>query len=248
MAELNLGHISPDLLPTARYAAAALAALAREEALGRKPRRLLEPDHATWRRFRGRLGPLDYFELLLEDAAVTQPFAFDEASILEPGAARVRRLPAARVTEWLARLPELDLTQDGGDYVADQARRLELPTRLARSDLHTGVRAHHRVLELPGTGGQLSHYLAVRVDGIYLQDGFTIAWSGWRDRLLAGLVAVEMGLKGSAPILAQPGLDPVRAKGGRYDYVVGAEVGRGGEAADRAALAALFPGATLLLV
>lgn len=40
----------------------------------RRARRLLAPGPATWGRFRRRLDATDYLELLLGDAAVTQPF------------------------------------------------------------------------------------------------------------------------------------------------------------------------------
>ena len=49
-------------------AEAALQALAREEARGRRPLRLLEQDRATWTGFRSRLGGAALAELLLEDA------------------------------------------------------------------------------------------------------------------------------------------------------------------------------------
>ena len=76
MAELSMEHVPRELTTTASYAAAALHALAREEARDRKPKRLLEAGLATWTQFRGRSGATQLLELLLEDAAVTQPTAF----------------------------------------------------------------------------------------------------------------------------------------------------------------------------
>lgn len=247
MSELSLKTVSPDMLPAARFASTALHALAREEAAGRRSRRLLQAGQATWRQFRGRMDAVDFLELLLEDAAVTQPFGFDAPLILA-GAASVGRLPASRVQGWIDDLAGLDLSMPAGDYILHQARQLDLETRLARSDLQRGIQAHHKVLELPGTGGQLSAYLAGSLDGIYLQDVFTIGWQGWADRMLAGLVAVEHGLTGEAPVLASAGLESVMGSDTRWDYVVGANPDRGLHAYDLPALETVFPGATIVLV
>lgn len=258
MADLSVADVPGDLEDAGRFAAVALCAIAREEALGRRPRRLLEDGHATWHQFRGRLGAVDFVELLLEDAAVTQPFAFDAQALLGPAAAGIGKLPLGQVQRWMDLLAEQYSgagaagtgggTADSSDYIADQAQRLELPSRLARSELHTGVRAHHRVLELPGTGGQLALYLVEHVEGIYLQDVFTIAWESWRDRMLAGLVAVENGLTGRAPVAPEPGLEYALARSGQYDYVIGARPERGVQPYEEAELLSRFPDAVVVLV
>src|SRR3546814_9453444 len=54
---------------------------------------------------------------------------------------------------WIKSVASLPLAGPGPDYVAEQARFLGLPTRMARSDLHV-VKPHQKVLELPGTGGR----------------------------------------------------------------------------------------------
>ncbi len=237
--------------PAPTFARAALHALAREEALGRRPPRLTEPDQATWRRFRGRMTDTDFLNLVVEDAAVTQPFAFDAAAILGSDAPRLSRLPPHDVAAWLRALTPDRLQAPSDAYLAEQAQRLGLPTRLNRSELSRAIRPHHRVLELPGTGGQLAHHLAASLDGVYLQDVFTIAWAGWTDRLMAGLVAVEHRLTGRAPIAEAPGLDAIRAAGGRFDLVIGAHPDRAPLAADPytpADLEAWFSGARVNLV
>lgn len=250
MTGLSLAHITTDLLPVARFAAATTWALAREEALGRRPRRLLEPEVATWLQFRGRMDLTDFLCLLLEEAAVTQPFAFSAAHVMGSRGLSVGKLPSTRIEEWLAALPAIELDADPQDYVTEQARRLELPTRLGRSELHRGLRAHHKVLELPGTGGQLAHYLVEEVDGLFLQDVFTVAWSDWRDRLLAGLVAVEAGLTGSAPVMPEPGLPALEGDPDHpaFDYVVGAAPERGVQPFTEDELQSLFPDAKIVLV
>ena len=276
---LDLTRISPDLLPASRYASAALCALAREEALGRRARRLLPPGPATWGRFRRRLDATDYLELLLGDAAVTQPFAFDAPALLGTGAGTVWRLPANRVEGWMGELAtagvdraaEMDHAASGAraakgdeaaggdaaaglaaqprqDYLLDQARRLDLPTRLARSDLQRGLKPHHRVLELPGTGGLLAAWLLDQVEGLFLRDNFVLAWSHWADRTMAGLVAVEHRLTGSAPVAAQADIEALAAEGRRFDHVVGTLPARGLQPMDEAALRERFPGAALQLI
>lgn len=252
---LDLARVSPDLLPASRYATAMLCALAREEALGRRAPRLLAPGPATWRRFRRGLDATDHLELLLADAAVTQPFAFDAPALLGNAAGTVWRLPFSRVEGWMG---ELELAgAEGGvgladqprqDYLLDQARRLDLPTRLARSDLQRGLKPHHRVLELPGTGGLLSAWLLDQVDGLFLRDNFTVAWSGWADRVMAGLLAVEHRLTGSAPVPEQAGVEALAEEGRRFDHVVGTLPARGLQPLDEAALGDRFPNAALQLI
>ena len=70
MPSLDISGLTSDQRPTGAWAAALLLALAREEAVGRRPQRLTEPRLATWTRFRGRLTSVDLVALLFEDAAV----------------------------------------------------------------------------------------------------------------------------------------------------------------------------------
>ncbi len=242
MAELSLEKVSKDLRTTATYAAAAVHALAREEARGRKPQRLLEPGLETWTQFRGRLRSPDLLELLLEDGAVTQPTAFDPpAGVAAPG-----RLPAEIVDTWIAELRGLELEADSLDYVTEQAKRLGVSTKMARSDLHR-VQAQHRVLELPGSGGQLAHHLVTSHEDVFLQNNFTVACRDWRDATLAGLIAVELGVSGPAPVVMDPELRQARADDKGFDYVVGLDPDKGGDF--RASqLSEWFPRATVLLV
>lgn len=240
--QLEMDSVPAGLIPTARYASAALLALAREEALGRRPKRLLEPGLATWQQFRGRMGARELLELLCEDAAVTQPSAFAVPDELRP----LGELPADQVQAWVELLPALALDVAGEDYVAEQAKRLGLPTRMARAGLHK-VLSHQKVLELPGSGGQLSYFVASR-DDVFLKDVFTIACTGWADAALAGLISVELGLSGGeAPIVLDPTLQGLREAGTPFDFVVGLERDKGGSFSKRD-LQEWFPHAIVLLV
>lgn len=242
MAELTLNFVPRDLRDTATFATAALHALAREEARERKPLRLLEPGFATWAQFRGRLLATDLLELLLEDAAVTQPSAF----VLPAELGHPSALPQGAIHEWIAALADLDLSGPSTDYVTDQARRLGVPTRMARSDLHR-VKPQHQILELPGSGAQLAHHLVTTHDDIYLQSNFVVACRDWRDAQLAGLVGVELGISGPAPVVMDPDLRTTRATEQRFDYVIGLHPEKGGDFRVDS-LEEWFPGATVLLV
>lgn len=144
--------LAGDLADT--YAAALLEAIAREEASGRRRARLTEPGQATWQRFRGRLGNADLLRLLAEDAAVVHPLPFSATRV----GMSLDELNDGVVDRFIANLPSTDLKRSSGAYIEAQAQRLGLPTKLARSDLHQ-VKRHQKVLELPGTGGQLCHHL-----------------------------------------------------------------------------------------
>ncbi len=227
------------------YAAATLLALAREEQAGRRDKRILEPDQATWNIFRGRLGHRAFLELLLEDAAVRQPFPFDAASALRHDVA-LADVPDATITSWMAELNRIDLTAPGLDYVAAQAKLLNVSTRGAKADLHK-VKPFHKILELPGSGGQLAHHIAHNQPELVFRDVFTIAAGNRNEWILAGLLAVECRAEGpDLAIKIEPSLDAWR--GQQFDYVVGLAPDKGGHF-DRAAVAAVVPpNATILLV
>ncbi len=246
MLTLPLNGLSADQQPLAAYAAAILHALARDEHAGRRPRRLTEDGLATWQRFRHLLGSAHLLQLLTEDAAVGHSVPFDAHALFEgPG---LEALDDKLVGGWLEALPELDLDADGVAYVQAQARLLGVGDRMARADLHR-VQAHHKILELPGSGGQLSHYLAYR-DGIYLQDAVSIACKDTSELILTGLVAVELGapdaraFAGVDPELREAREDTRRTS---FHYVVGRPEDKGG-LYKQERLREIFPTATVILV
>lgn len=242
MAELSMEEVPRELKATASYAVAALHALAREEARDRKPKRLLEDGLATWAQFRGRLHATHLLELLLEDAAVTQPTAFRAPSDVPA----IGSLPKAVVDGWVREAAQLELDASSLDYLTTQAKRLGIPTRMARSELHR-VKAHHQILELPGTGAQLAHHLVSTHDDVFLQSNFVVACRDWRDVVLAGLVAVELGVSGPAPVSLDPDLRLARTSDRRFDYVIGLDPDKGGDFR-KAQLVEWFPSATVVLV
>ena len=232
-----------------QYALVLLRAIVREEVAGRRPPRLTEPGQATWQRFRGRLGSADLLRLLAEDGAVVHPLPFDAARLGSD--LSLELLDDTVVDSFIGDLPSLDLAQPSGAYIEDQARRLGVPSRLARSDLHQ-VKAHQRVLELPGTGGQLSHYLVTTQPGLTVQQNCTIACDGAAELALAGIVALDLGAPNSDFIVATSSDDlkspehPLRQQ--RFDFVMGLRPEKGGRLAVADQLALWFHGAKVVLV
>lgn len=242
MPDLPLDSLSSSQVHAGRWASAVACALAREEQLDRRPRRLLEPGHATWQRFRGRLGWRHLLMLQAEDAAAVRPVPFDGPRILGPFAAQLDGLPDTLVERWLGALTSP--VADGPAYVIEQAKRLGLPTRMARADLHK-VKPHHRVLELPGTGGQLAHHIATTQEGIFVQDVFTVACDGWEELVLAGLVALELRAPTADFALIDPTLERIRGRS--FDYVFGLHPDKGGRHTE-ARLREVFAPAEVVLV
>lgn len=248
MLTLPLADVSANSRRAATCVAALTHALAREERAGRRPKRLVEPDRATWARFRGRLDDVALLDLLLEDAAVTQPVPFDVASVLQV-ADVVAGLSPALIKQWLAAVNDLELDASPADYIAAQARTLGLPTRLGRSELPK-LKSHHRAIELPGTGGQIAFHIAQTQTDVFLQDVFTIACGSPEEMILAGLVVVESRVPGKAPVVLDPKLDEVRATSTPYDFVFALDPDKGG-AWRRERLAEMFqanPGVRIVMV
>lgn len=235
--------------PAGIWAASLLHAIARDEAAGRRRPALTEPKLDTWTRFRGRLNSVDLISLLFEDAAVLHRMPFDPDALGEP--LRPDRLPESITDAWLQSIESLRLDTSGPEYILEQARLLGLPTKLARSDLHV-VRAHQKVLELPGTGGQLAHHLIGSQKDLTLQDNFAVACGSWQELTLAGVIALELGAPRSDFITRAEIADlknaehPLRQRS--FDFVIGLHPDKGGLFRVEDQLAIWFPTAKVLLV
>ncbi|MBX7096842.1 MAG: hypothetical protein K1X89_03935 [Myxococcaceae bacterium] len=249
MKSLDLSGVTPDHQASATWAAVLLHAIAREEAANRLPQRLTEPGLATWNRFKGRLTASDFLALLFEDAAVLHQVPFAASAVAAP--ARLDRIPRHVVENWLAAVPHLELTGSAADYVTEQAKLLGVNARLARSDLHV-VKAHQKVLELPGTGGQLAHHLVSVHPELSLQTNFTVACGTWQEHTLAGIVALANGspagdflVRATPDDLKNPE-HPLRNR--TFDFVIGLSALKGGAFHVQEQLALWFPTATFVLV
>jgi len=246
---LDLSGVAEDQRPTALWAASLLRALARDEVAGRRPQRLTEPQFGTWSRFRGRLTSADLIALLFEDAAVLHRVPFDAAAlgdVIGP-----ERLTETAADAWVRSLGSWPHDEASSDYVLEQARFLGLPTRLARSELHV-VKPHQKVLELPGTGGQLAHHLVSSQRDLTLQDNFVVACGSWQELTLAGVIALEVGAPHSefaSPVAVddlRKAEHPIRQRS--FDFVVGLHPDKGGLLRVEDQLAIWFPTAKILLV
>ena len=249
MTSFDVSALSETLRPTGLWAASLLHALARDEGAGRRRPRLTEPRLDTWTRFRGRLSSVDLVSLLFEDAAVLHRVPFDPETV--GGGLRPDRLPEAVTDGWLEAIDSLPLTSPGADYILEQARLLGLPTRVARSELHV-VKAHQKVLELPGTGGQLAHHLVSGQRDLTLQDNFVVACGSWQELTLAGIIALDLGAPHSDFAVRAEAADfrvsdhPLRQRS--FDFVVGLHPDKGGLLRVEDQLAIWFPTAKVLLV
>jgi hypothetical protein len=249
MPSLDVTNLTSAQRPTGLWAAALLRALARDEAAGRRTPRLTEPKLDTWKRFRGRLTSVDFISLILEDAAVLRSVPF--AQQVMGGGLRVDRLPESVTDAWLQDIGALPLGTTGAEYILEQAKLLGLPTRMARSDLHV-VKPHQKVLELPGTGGQLSFHLASSQNDLTLQDNFVVACGAWQELTLAGIVGLELGSPHSNFVTRADSTElrvaehPLRQRS--FDFVVGIHPDKGGLFRVEDQLAIWFPTAKILLV
>lgn len=248
MPSLDLAALSDAQRPSGVWAASLLHALARDEVAGRRRPRLTEPKLDTWSRFRGRLSSVDLVSLLFEDAAVLHRVPFDPEVV---GGPRPERLPETVTDDWLKSLQTMPLNAAGADYILEQARLLGLPTRMARSDLHS-VKPHQKVLELPGTGGQLAFHLVSSQKDLTLQANFTIGCGSWQELTLAGIVGLELGAPHSDFVARADEADlknPEQALRQRsFDLVVGLHPEKGGTFRFEEQLAIWFPSAKILLV
>lgn len=249
MTAFDVSMLSDAQRPTGLWAASLLHALARDEAAGRRRPRLTESKLDTWSRFRGRLSSVDLVSLLFEDAAVLHRVPFDPEAV--SGGLQADCLPESVTDGWLKAIESLPLDTAGADYVLEQARLLGLPTRMARSDLHI-VKAHQKVLELPGTGGQLAHHLVSSQNNLTLQDNFVVACGSWQELTLAGVIALELGaphagfaMRAEAADLKSPD-HPLRQRS--FDFVIGLHPDKGGLFRVENQLAIWFPAAKILLV
>jgi hypothetical protein len=249
MPSFDLAGLTNEQRPTGVWTASLLHAIARDEAAGRRTKRLTEPKLGTWSRFRGRLTSVDLVSLLFEDAAVIHRVPFDAAAIGAP--IHPDYLPESIADEWLKSVATLSLSSSGAEYVLEQARLLGVPTRIARSDLHV-VKPHQKVLELPGTGGQLAHHIVSSQRNLTLHDNFVVACGSWQELTLAGIVALELGAPHSeftsrveVDALKDAG-HPLRQRS--FDFVVGLYPDKGGIYGVENQLAIWFPTAKVLLV
>ena len=90
-----------------------------------------------------------------------------------------------------------------------------MKARPAFSDLPK-LQPHHRVLEVPGSGGRLAAHAVLAQPGLSMKDMFTMACASWQERMLAGLVAVSLDVRGYTRISVDPTLEQARRADGGF--------------------------------
>ncbi|MEZ4435768.1 MAG: hypothetical protein R3F65_25510 [bacterium] len=197
-----------------------LLAVARLEAAGVRPPRLTEPGHETWGRFKRKLGPRDFIELLCEDLAPAFPLPF----ALARWGTDPRPLDALRAFDddtVDALITAASTAPDApvDDWLRDRARALDLPAGGAFSDLPK-MQPRYRVLELPGSAGRIAARLCGQDDTLSLDRQFTLVADTPAERVMAGLATVA--LRANPPeVVTTAALTDKLAAGARFDRVVG---------------------------
>lgn len=204
-------------MPSASPLLWTLRSIARIERRGdlRRGARLTEPGHEKWHRMRRRLDWADFVELLHEDLASAFPYPFNLMQWDNP--------PLAALTPKLAE----DLVQDAARpdntdtlaFIRDAARALGLPPGGNIADLPR-VQAAQKALELPGAAGRIALHQVLTHKDLSLHEHFTFVADTDAERLLIGLVCVE--LRSNLPrILRTSELRQHLAAGSRYDRIFG---------------------------
>lgn len=193
-----------------------LRSIARIERRGdlRRGARLTEPGHVKWKRMCRRLDWADFVELLHEDLAAAFPHPFDLS--------RWEKSPlplAPAVAEDLIAEATCPDESDALAFVRDAARALGLPAGGNIADLPR-VQPQHKVLELPGSAGRIALHQVLTHKDLSLQEVFTVVADTDVERLLIGLVCVE--LRSTPPrIVSTAELRQLLASGQRFDRVFG---------------------------
>jgi len=225
----------------------AIHALVRAEQSGRLPERLSAPDPAKWAAFAGELGEPDLIEAAILDGAVPFPWAFDASVVLDEAPTRgiLSGCPhAAHVWLGSAR-SRAGMASD--DFLRWAADRLLPPGPKWGPPVPT-AHAGDLILELPGTGGLFAYRIVFASADVFLQDSFVIACGSWRERLYAGLVALELTTPGGTTLNAtvDPGLASSLVRERRFALIVGTEDRYGSVRNSLAEL--LLPGGELRLL
>ena len=203
-------------MSSASHLAWTLRSIARIERRGdlRRGARLTEPGHVKWKRMCRRLDWADFVELLHEDLAAAFPHPFDlsrwEKSPLPlaPAVAEELIAEAARADE-----------SDALAFVRDAARALGVPLGGNIADLPR-VQPQHKALELPGSAGRIALHQALTHKELSLHEQFTFVADTDVERLLIGLVCVE--LRSNPPrIIRTDELRQVLASGQRFERIFG---------------------------
>ena len=202
------------------------------------------PDGEVWRALKGELSAADLVELRIRDAAVARPWLFDIARLLgHSGWEALRRVPERSWENWRARA-EARSELPAQEFLTWAAERL-LPPGPKWGPSLPPLERHQTALELPGTGGLFAYRMIQQSGSTYLQDNYVIWTGSWREALFAGMVALEVGMPGTADVPTVAASD-VGGVPGKYDVIVGASASHAARGDELRSL--LRPGGELVLV
>lgn len=204
-------------MPSASPLTWTLRSIARIERQGdlRRGARLTEPGHVKWNRMRRRLDWADFVELLHEDLAAAFPHPFNLALWDNSPLAPLTPKLAEELVADAARPDESDALA----FVREAASALGLPPGGNIADLPR-IQPQHRVLELPGSGGRIALHQVLTHRELSLHEQFTFVADTDAERLLIGLVCVE--LRSNPPrIVRTAELRQLLASGQRFERVFG---------------------------
>jgi hypothetical protein len=195
-----------------------LRSIARLEVAKVREPRLTESDHARWHRFRRKLGWSAFIEILHEDLAGAFPIPFDLARWPTSPLSSLTEAEAEQLIADAAR--SIATPVDSTAFLQECARSLGLSTSSGTLSGLPKLQPHHRILELPGSGGLLAAALCVESSGLAFNAQFTFVAETTAEHVAIGLAAVE--LRANEPrILTADALRAALKGGETFDRVFG---------------------------
>jgi hypothetical protein len=207
------------------FAHTVIASLVRAEATGRLAPRFTDDGPQLWKAFRNELTLGDLLDLAIQDAAVLYPQPFSIHWLWSRVTDNEFRVIAPeQVTEWVDQAVRLQ-KQPTDAFLWVLAEHLDIrPPEQEKLEYLPDPKAHHQILELPGSGGWLAYHISTRPDaGSYYWENFTIVCGTWQEQLLAGLIAFELGAPPhrELPIVHISSLAQVLDEGAAFDWIIG---------------------------
>lgn len=239
--EVPVSHL--DTVTIVFLASCLVEAIARREQSSGATQRLA--DTKTWKAFKGHMDNSHLLALVAEDTAVRFPLPADPTAVAESESApSFSKLSDPQVHAMLQQIGDA-LPLSSRDALARWGKRLDL----RGYDVPRKIGASTRVLELPGTGGLLAARALEKTDDAYLHVNFTVLAADWKDRAMAGLVAMELDTPNTDFVVSDPELAWATHADRRrdYDLVLGLSQAHGGQW-DEATLRERFPRADVALV
>lgn len=207
------------------FASVVANALVRAEVADRLPPRFTRSGPQLWDAFRNELTEADLLDLTVRDLAVAMPqfFALNQ---LWPEASgdELRTISPTEADQYITEaIAQADQPREA--YLQAQARALSVRLPSMESlNILPHPEAHHRILELTGTGGWLAYTMASHPDAtVYYWENFTVACGTWQELLLAGLIALELGAptRRELPVIFDPTLARVLNGDVAFDWIIG---------------------------